>query len=88
MHDEDRGLGVPKQMMAVWPDNTDQLVDVRVADNGELNTFVVVLEEVGDVVVSGDRVHVNIGITMPQLTDPTVELVIGVACLHLHGENW
>ena len=63
MHDTpERALGVPVYRAAVRPNDSRPLTDIRATNDDGLHTLVVVFEEMGDVVMGGDGMGMNLGI--------------------------
>ena len=62
--------------VALGPDDPCELTGVGAADDGKLNSLVIVLQEVGDVGTVGDGVDAHVGVALPPLLHLAVEFVL------------
>jgi hypothetical protein len=82
----ERALSMPVYRVAVRPNDSRRLTDIRATNDDELQPLVVVFEEIGDVVMGGDRKGMDLGIPTPQLLSSAFQLVVQILRFDTKGE--
>jgi len=76
--DQHRALGVSEDSVAMWPDETRDLICVAAADHGELYPSIAhKVKEIGDAGSSGGSVDFHTRVALIPELYPPVQLVIG-----------